>query len=235
MQSIYDIYIRDMDELIDTSVDNGFHDIDSNAFGPFSNYYYKYEIQLYEVRNVESWNGKTYVEIYDGPIKDIGYHAKWLLLLNSFIQPGNDFDLWWNKRKYVFYKQIKQEEMKKKGQTLCMQLINGYSKNLDMNIPFGIKNFVILYLMVDICVFREFYINADSWDKAILDPPSDSLILNNIKWQSAFKGPTGEEYKVPEQIYYYNYDTDFDANGEFINNKSMNVTRGKIKRCRHRF
>ena len=189
--------------------------VSNRCFGPVPDS--KYNTKLYEIRNLESCkgNGKTYVETYHGPITNIGVHSKWLLQLNSLIQ-GNDFDLWWPARKYLYYKQINQpqqeQEMKKDGEKICVKLINGYSKNLNlyMNIPIGIQNFVVSYLMVDICSFRDFYVIFHKLDHGfidpiIYDPPSHSLISRNIKWKSKWTGPTGEIFKTYLQVNNYDY------------------------------
>ena len=105
--------------------------------------------------------------------------------------------------------------MKKQGEMICVKLINGYSKNLNlyMNIPIGIKNFVVLYLLEDIYAFRDFYVIFHELDDGfinprIYDPPSHSLISRQIKWKSKCTGPTGEIFKTHLQVNNYDYYND---------------------------
>lgn len=180
---------------------------------------------MLEIRNLEIWeyDGKIYTEIYDGPIDD-ERDRYWLLSLNLRAQSRNQFDLWWTKKKYLYYKVVKQEEIKKEMQMICDKIINGYKREFQhqLNIPICINNIIVSSLMVDVCVFKEFYVAKDiyhspSMSKEILNPPPESLNAKNIQWKSKWDGPpTGWEYKGPKELYYYNYYEDYDKNGKPI-------------------
>ena len=199
-----------MDEqMIDASYDG----YDNNCF----DYYHRpTRRHLYQIRNLEHYKGKIFVEVYDGPIdyKD----RYWRLSLNLRAQDRNDFNSWWNIKENLYYKEVKQVQIKQKAEIICKKIVNGYEKglNFELNVPIGINQYIVLYLMVKPCVFKEFYVNKNTWTNAILCPPSGSLIAKKVKWQSKWKGPTGEEYKRAEQLYWFNYEFDFDENGKPI-------------------
>ena len=140
------------EEMIDVSYDG----YENNCF----DYYYRPTMRhLYQVRNLESWKGKIYVEVYDGPIDPQDRY--WRLSLNLRAQPKNDFVSWWNVKENLYYKKVKQDGIKKEAEIICNKLINGYQRGLKfaINVPIGIIQFIILYLMVEPCVFKEIYVN----------------------------------------------------------------------------
>ena len=192
-----------MDEQM-TDVSDGY---DNNCF----DYYYRpTQRYLYQIRNLESWKGKTYVEVYDGPIDPQDRY--WRLSLNLRAQPMNHFISWWNVKENLYYKEVKQDEIKKEAERICNKLINGYQRVLkfELNVPICITQFIELYLMVEPCVFKEMYVNNDTSTNATL------IDTNDTKWKSLWKGPTGQEYKTSQQLYWYNYEFDFDENGKPI-------------------
>lgn len=180
-------------------------------------YDHTFKRRMHEIRNLESWKGIVYTEIYYGPVHRMN-DSFWSFRLNLMAQPKNNSALWWQKRNSgLYYKVIKQKDIQKKAETICKKIIKEFEEEL--NIPIGINNCILLFLMADICVFKEFYINkfATAHDPfEILAPPPDSLIAQNIKWESKWKGPTGWEYKRPEQLFWYNYYEDYDKNGKRI-------------------
>lgn len=171
---------------------------------------------MIEIRKIESWKGTMYVEIYDAPLDNIDSH--WELKLNMLVQPGNNYDIWWEKRKDLYYKGIPQsqieKELKKQAERVCKKLINGYLKEskFKLNIPIGIKKYIVFYLMVEMYIFKDFYfIYKNQITKELANAKEEiphSLSARNIKWKSPWKGSTGEKYQGPEQLYYYNYPDD---------------------------
>ena len=175
--------------------------------------------KMKEVRNVESWNDTLYLEIYDKPFHEIDLF--WKLRLNLNVQePANDFDTWWEKKEFLFSKVIPQSQieikMKREAGIFCQKLINGYQKmsKLKSNVPMGIKNYIVLYLLVEMCIFKEFYwiYPKGHHYKSLTNANeiTNSLSSRNIKWQSKWRGPTGYKYETPKQLYYYNYHHDED-------------------------
>ena len=167
---------------------------------------------MIEIRNVESWNGTMYLETYDAPLDDTDSY--WRLRINLMVQSGNDRDIWWDKRKDLYFKAIPGKELNKKANGIFQKLINGYAKNLKLNVPIGIRKYISSYLMVEMGIYKDFYfIYKDYITKQIANSKEEiphSLSARNIKWKSPWKGPTGDKYKTPEQLFYYNYEEDRD-------------------------
>ena len=113
--------------------------------------------KMIHIRNVENWNGTKYVEIYKAPLNHTD--AYWIIRLNIMAQPGNDFDVWWPHRTHLYCKAIPEseikKEIKKEADNICNKLTNGYVQfyekrlKLKSNVPYGVKKYIVLYIMVD--------------------------------------------------------------------------------------
>ena len=159
----------------------------------------QYEI---EIRNVEDWNGTKYVEVYKAPINFTD--AYWGIKLNIMAQPGNKFDVWWPHRTHLYYKEIPesaiQQEIKKQAEIICNKLINGYvqkyEKRLKSNVPIGIRKYIVLYLMVEMCIIKDFYFE----NKQLVDSMDIPQSLWRTEWKSKWTGPTGAKYRSNQQL-----------------------------------
>ena len=154
--------------------------------------------KMIHIRNVENWNGTKYVEIYKAPLNHTD--AYWIIRLNIMAQPGNDFDVWWPHRTHLYCKAIPEseikKEIKKEADNICNKLTNGYVQfyekrlKLKSNVPYGVKKYIVLYIMVDMCIIKDFYFE----NKQLVDSIDIPQSLWRTEWKSKWKGPTGEEY-----------------------------------------
>jgi len=168
--------------------------------------YQKYKSKQYviEIRKVENWNGTKYVEIYKAPINFTD--AYWIIRLNIMAQPGNSFDVWWPHRTHLYYKEIPesdiQKEIKKGAYNICNKIINGFVQicekrlKLKSNIPIGIRKFMVSYLMVEMCIIKDFYFE----NKQLADRMDIPQSLCRTKWKSKWNGPTGVQYMSNKQL-----------------------------------
>ena len=161
--------------------------------------YQKYKSKQYmiEIRNIEYYNNTKYIEVYKAPINFTD--AYWIIKLNIMAQPGNDFNVWWPHRTHLYYKEIPQSdiqiEIKKEAENICNKLINGFIHKrlkLKSNVPYGIKKYIVSYIMVDMCIFKDFYFENKQLADRISIPQSLSRPFQ--KWKSKWNQPTGSQY-----------------------------------------